>query len=69
MAKVYSNTTPRDTVRNAFYNNLTGVIEVSIASPFFSYSELVEEALKGDRFVRLIVVQVSKAFQEAGRER
>lgn len=56
MAKIYSNTTPKDTVRNAFYNNLAGVIEVSIASPFFSYSELVEEALKGDRFVRLIVV-------------
>lgn len=54
--RVYTNSTPKDTVRNAFYNNLNGVIQVSIASPFFSNFDLVEEVLKNDRFVRLIVV-------------
>ena len=54
--RIYTNSTPKDMVRNAFYNNLNGVIQVSIASPFFSYSDLVEEILKNDRFVRLIVV-------------
>ncbi len=54
--KIYTNSTPKDTVRNAFYNNLNGVVQISIASPFFSNFDLVEEVLKNDRFVRLIVV-------------
>jgi hypothetical protein len=54
--KIYTNSTPKDTVRNAFYNNLNGVVQVSIASPFFSNSDLVGDVLKNDCFVRLIVV-------------
>ncbi len=54
--RVYSNSSAKETVRNAFYQNLEGVTQVSIASPFFSYSELVEEVLHGGRNVRLIVV-------------
>lgn len=52
---IYSNSSSKDVIRNAFYKNLQGVTEVSIASPFFSYSELVEDLLKAGCFVRLIV--------------
>ena len=54
--RVYSNSSPKEIIRNGFYNNLNGVIEVSLASPFFSNSDLVEEVLEGGRTVRLIVV-------------
>lgn len=54
--RIYNNSTAKETVRNAFYQNLEGVTQISIASPFFSYSELVEEVLHGGRNVRLIVV-------------
>ena len=53
--QIYSNSSSKDVIRNAFYNNLQGVTEVSIASPFYSYSELVEDVLKAGCFVRLIV--------------
>ena len=52
---IYSNSSAKDVVRNGFYNNLKGCSEVLIATPFFSYSDLVEEVLKTDCFVRLIV--------------
>lgn len=52
---IYTNASPKDTVRNAFYNNLSGITEVSIASPFFSYSDLVDELLNRGCFVQLIV--------------
>ena len=48
--QIYSNSSPKDIVRNAFYKNIQGVTEVSIASPFFSYSELVEDLLKSGCF-------------------
>lgn len=54
--RVYSNSSPKDIIRNAFYNNLEGVLQVSLASPFFSNSDLVEDVLKGGRTVRLIIV-------------
>lgn len=54
--RIYNNSSAKETVRNAFYQNLEGVSQVAIASPFFSYSELVEEVLHGGRTVRLIVV-------------
>ena len=54
--RLYSNSTAKDIVRSAFYNNMKDVVQISIATPFFSYSELVEELLKDGRFVRLIVV-------------
>jgi len=54
--RVYSNSSPKDTIRNAFYQNLEGAAQISIASPFFSNSDLIEEVMKGGRTVRLIVV-------------
>lgn len=53
---IYTNASPKDIVRNAFYKNIQGVTEVSLASPFFSYGDLVEDLLKSGCFVRLIVV-------------
>lgn len=53
--KVYSNTSSKNIVRNGFYNNLKDCLEVFIASPFFSYSDLVEDVLKSGAFVKLIV--------------
>lgn len=53
---IYTNASPKDIVRNAFYKNMQGVTEVSLASPFFSYNDLVEGLLKNGCFVRLIVV-------------
>ena len=53
--KIYSNSYSKNIVRNAFYSNLRGVSEISIASPFFSYDELVQDVLKSGCFVRLIV--------------
>lgn len=53
--QIYSNTSAKNTVRNGFYNNLKGCSELLIATPFFSYSDLVEEVLKTGCFVRLIV--------------
>jgi len=52
---IYTNSSSKNIVRNAFYNNLQGVTDVFIASPFFSYSDLVEEILKKGCFVRLII--------------
>ena len=54
--RIYSNSTPKDILRNAFFNNLVGVVHVSMASPFFSNADLVEEVLKEGRTARLIVV-------------
>lgn len=54
--RIFSNSSAKDIIRNAFYHNLEGVTQVSMASPFFSYSDLVEEVLKDGRTVRLIVV-------------
>jgi len=54
--RVFSNSSARDTIRNAFYLNVEGVAQISIASPFFSNSDLIEEVMKGGRTVRLIVV-------------
>ncbi len=53
--QIYCNTSGKNIVRNGFYNNLKGCSDVFIASPFFSYSELVEDVLKSGAFVRLIV--------------
>jgi len=52
---LYCNSSAKDIVRNGFYNNLKGCTEVFIASPFFSYSDLIEDILKTGSFVRLIV--------------
>lgn len=54
--RVYSNSSAKDIIRNGFYNNLDGVIDVSLASPFFTNSDLVKEILERGRTVRLIVV-------------
>lgn len=54
--RVYSNSSAKEIIRNGFYNNLDGVIDVSLASPFFSNSELVKEILDRGCMVRLIVV-------------
>jgi hypothetical protein len=53
--RVYSNSSAKDLVRSGFYNNLSGCSEMLIATPFFSYSELIEEVLETGCFVRMIV--------------
>jgi hypothetical protein len=53
--QIYCNISAKNIVRNGFYNNISGCTDVFIATPFFSYSELVEDVMKTGAFVRLIV--------------
>ena len=53
--RIFTNKTAKETVRNAFYLNMNDCHEVFLASPFFSYSELVGEVLNKGGFVHLIV--------------
>jgi len=54
---LFTNTTGKDTIRNAFYLFSPGVREILLASPFFSYPSLIEEILQINQncLVRLIV--------------
>jgi phosphatidylserine/phosphatidylglycerophosphate/cardiolipin synthase-like enzyme len=52
---LYTNSTPKETVRNAFYNLSAGVKEIYLASPFFSYDSLIIELLERNILLRLIV--------------
>ncbi len=54
---LYTNTTGKDSVRNAFSTHSQGVEELLIATPFFSYNQIVEDVLKlnPDCIIRMIV--------------
>lgn len=53
--RIFTNATAKKTVRNAFHLHMNDCQEVFFASPFFSYSEMVEEVLSKGSFVHLIV--------------
>ena len=54
---LYTNTSGKDSVRNAFYNHSQGVPEILIASPFFSYDEIFNDIFKlnNECLIRMIV--------------
>lgn len=52
---LYTNRTPKDTIRNAFYQHAENVEDIYIACPFFSYDSLIEELLKEPRQIKIIV--------------
>ncbi|MBU4177150.1 MAG: phospholipase D family protein, partial [Proteobacteria bacterium] len=54
---LYTNTTGKDSVRNAFFKHSQSVPELLIATPFFSYDEIIKETLKlnNECLVRMIV--------------
>ena len=54
---LYTNTTGKDSVRNAFYKHSQGVPELLIATPFFSYHEIFDDVLKLNNgcLIRMIV--------------
>lgn len=52
---LYTNSTGRDSIRNAFYLHSYGVHEIYTASPFFSYDSLINDLLERDCLIRLIV--------------
>lgn len=57
MMNIYTNRTPKDTMRAAFLTHAKGVNEILIASPFYSYDVLLKEILETNKdcLVRLIV--------------
>jgi hypothetical protein len=52
---VFANSTGPTTIRNAFYIYAQDVHRLALASPFFSYSDLLRDLATADRVIDLIV--------------
>ena len=54
---LYTNTSGKDSVRNAFHTHSQGVPELLIATPFFSYHEIFDDILRlnNECLIRMIV--------------
>src|SRR2546430_17731068 len=55
LMSVFANSTGPTTVRNAFYIYTQDVHRLALASPFFSYSNLLRDLATADRVIDLIV--------------
>lgn len=52
---LYTNSSGKNSFRNAFYINAHGPIDILIASPFFTYDQLISELLERSCRIKLIV--------------
>ncbi len=55
MDGLYTNSTNRDSLRHAFYENAKKESRLYLASPFFTYDSLISELLERDCNIKLIV--------------
>ena len=52
---IFANTTGPKTVRSAFYKYMEGAYKIKLASPYFSYSDLIKDIGTPDRDINLLV--------------